>query len=1080
MNANTEMAKAGSARAAAHSAEPEGPTREPCGENRNHVGQIAKYKAPFIKKMLYISYPFKYLSFALLLRPKYLGEKVKTLNPKRITTIAAGAALLGLGLAVAGPISGASNIVFGNATIISSSGQPLWTIVIGSQAKPSDGVAAANIAAALGNLAYVNGHRVTATINATAAASVLKPVVSSSSYAITGAQVWLNETGTSVSSGSYGFQALIGSVLNLGVYNNPTKEKSLQSSSTYSYPRSSSTIATPAQSAYSTYGTPPTNGKNPSATTTGGGIAFSSFSVGTQDNILRIGNSQLNSLLNGNSGYNGESEYIWVTGFPVFNQKNQSFQDEAAGGAYQVVFSSPIPRFNSNNGVNHASIRLLGSNWTIINSTGVSSVPTTQSVANGGSLRLAASLSSLTTVNIGQNMSSGPFKLQLLDIGQPNGAGTSPASINIYYNGALVNASYTIYPGSTVQFNYTGHKLFVFCNSTFFGLGFYQRYGKFQLYSNVFNISDGNPFNATTNPGWQVSLWWTNVTQVAGGKGNGLYSIVLINTSPTSLTPGQSLSFIESPSVWQYKFLGDTPSVAFDPVTLSTSGAASPSLVTYQNLGTQTNGAPTLTNITEMDQQFIVKSTLASAFSSAAGTTSQVNYNLVPMLLNGASNAMTSTSGGAANIIGENVVFSDMNPGSGNWINANAQLNVYITGYGISGSGGPGSKINNANPVAPITFTAGNTFLTTPLWNVTNIRFDRVLPGGSAGNVVVKIYPVYSNVATSNAYATLQNTGVPAIQYQQGALNYLSLSPITANTVNYQPAGQTPVPFALQQLATPGGAPGAQAYYTFTMNEIATPDQTLQDQVAIALFNTTAGVTSTPVFAVNYSLGGNHNNVTYISTQGVTLNSPEQYGPIFRTERGSKVGPLTQYQDTISFAQSIDQLQFAIGPVSANAVTGRSYTWYPLSGPGYAVGQATNIPNVSIAKVTANVTVAPGATYTISGLSNLTSLIQTNPKVFDTPVLLSGLSSTAPIAMLDTQAAAKPASNYILIGSHYVNSLSAQLESQYNIQEAASPSSQPVAALYGNNRILIAGYSANQTMSAANQFIQALYQKATV
>ncbi|MGC8680180.1 MAG: S-layer protein, partial [Candidatus Micrarchaeia archaeon] len=156
---------------------------------------------------------------------------MKTLNIKRITALAAGAALLGLGLAFAGPIS------FNNVPIINNLGQPQVQIVIGSAAQPSDGVAAGNIAAAIGNLAYKTVS-VTASVNATQAQSVLSVTVPSSSYTISNPQVWLNLSSSSTISGAYQFQALIGSVLNRGVTTGqPSYTKSLQnSSSNYAYP----------------------------------------------------------------------------------------------------------------------------------------------------------------------------------------------------------------------------------------------------------------------------------------------------------------------------------------------------------------------------------------------------------------------------------------------------------------------------------------------------------------------------------------------------------------------------------------------------------------------------------------------------------------------------------------------------------------------------------------------------------------------------------------------------------------------------------------------------------------------------
>ncbi|MGC8888996.1 MAG: S-layer protein, partial [Candidatus Micrarchaeia archaeon] len=72
---------------------------------------------------------------------------MKSLNAKRIAAVAAS---LLVGLALAGSVS------FSNIPIINSAGQPVVQIVVGSQAKPSDGVVAANIAAVIGNLAYTS------------------------------------------------------------------------------------------------------------------------------------------------------------------------------------------------------------------------------------------------------------------------------------------------------------------------------------------------------------------------------------------------------------------------------------------------------------------------------------------------------------------------------------------------------------------------------------------------------------------------------------------------------------------------------------------------------------------------------------------------------------------------------------------------------------------------------------------------------------------------------------------------------------------------------------------------------------
>ena len=132
----------------------------------------------------------------------------------------------GIGLAFSG------GVTFSSVPIINNAGQPVVQIVIGSGAKPSDGVAAANIAAAIGNLAHTS-QNITATVNATQAAKVLSAqIVGSSGYTLSNQQVWLKESASATApSGSYGSTALIGSVLNRGIQlNSPSSTKSLDNS----------------------------------------------------------------------------------------------------------------------------------------------------------------------------------------------------------------------------------------------------------------------------------------------------------------------------------------------------------------------------------------------------------------------------------------------------------------------------------------------------------------------------------------------------------------------------------------------------------------------------------------------------------------------------------------------------------------------------------------------------------------------------------------------------------------------------------------------------------------------------------
>ena len=345
---------------------------------------------------------------------------MKSINTKRIAAVAAGAALLGVGLAFAGPVT------FQNVQIIGSSGQPLVQIVVGSKAAITDGIAAANIAAAIGNLAYTT-QGVTASVNTTNANKVLHVTVSNpGAITLSNQQVWLNQTGTAYATGSYAFTALIGSVLNGAIQSgSPTNTKALQTGTNYAY-QASNSITSPPASPYFYAGAVPVVTVTK---TNGGGISFSSFRAtsggNSYDNIMRVSNSQLPALLS-NSGSYGESENLWLTGFPVYNQASgtAAFQVGSVGGAYQVTFNKPIV-VSTSTGVNNAGFSFLGQNWTIIGyqapglstyntsvGSGLKKASTTTTV-NGGALILASSLSSLSTVYVGQNLTAGPYTVQL-------------------------------------------------------------------------------------------------------------------------------------------------------------------------------------------------------------------------------------------------------------------------------------------------------------------------------------------------------------------------------------------------------------------------------------------------------------------------------------------------------------------------------------------------------------------------------------------------------------------------------------------------------------------------------------------
>ena len=1021
---------------------------------------------------------------------------MKSMNTKKIAAVVAGATLLGVGLAFAGSVS------FQSIPIISNSGQPVVQVVVGSGAKPSDGVAAANIAAAIGNLAYTSVP-VTASVNQTEAAKVLHATVSPSQYSLSNQAVYINASGvTSGPAGTYSFTTLIGSVLNRAVKVGPvsaTKSLKDYTSGDAYYNAAYDTSKSPVFSPYVTTGTSSAINTTISASTNGGGLSFSSFTNSNGDNILRVTHSNLNNLLI-NSGNYSESEYLWLMGAPVYNQKSKSLSLMDANGAYQVVFNNNLPVNTTSNTMNNATISLLGQSYTIIKATGVPSAASSTSTAvSGGKLELASSLTPATTVYVGKNVSGGNFTVQLTDLGQPKN-GTSPAALNIYHNGQLVKTTSQA-PGYET-YNISGTKLVVNVLSTFAGLYSYQKFANIELYSGIMNVSSGSVFNQTRDPNWYTKLLWINRTSTASSaKANELYSVILYGGTKASqnLLPGQSFSFITDPAVYKLSFINST-GVSYDPVSITTSsssatayansgGSSSVSVTPYNTLpassGFSTNSPTTTTindtAISEPMQVLSVSSSIPNAFSYGGQNSKTVVYNLIPYQLGEYNAIQASTANAAAQLVGVAV-----NAIAGNYISKTNQLTVTVSGF------------LNKQPVSKGFIFSGtaNGLTENTLFfdNVTNITLSKSVPGissvsvfvANAANVIPSGNFIVSgnvlsaglvNVATANGltYAVLTPSAAPVVTYANTNGKNYNLTTASANVMYNQYNGQTPEAFNLSQTNSITDVPPYKSqyqYFSYSITEYPVPGSvSSNDVIAFGIANSSVGTSASTAFQLNETATSSSNigvlnNLTYTSTQPASVNA----GTGFITERGSQITSIGQSAIKLNLAKSVDMLSFLVAP--SNVTVTKTYKTY---GP-FKVGQSLSsmgLPNATISSVNASVTLSN--TVSISGISNLTAV----PSVSNAEqvVLLSNLS-TNPLVLLDNASSLNPSSNLILVGSGYVNSLSKQVQTAYNVTNADLNVSSGVVQAYGSNRILVAGYSASQTTAAANKFIEDLYAAA--
>jgi YVTN family beta-propeller protein len=641
-------------------------------------------------------------------------------------------------------------------------------------------------------------------------------------------------TTTAPQTSEYLFSALIGSVLNQGVQlDAPQYTKALQSSIPYAFPESTSTNLV--TSPYTAEGGAPYISSV--AQFNGGGVSFSGVQgSGGYDNLLRISSAQLGSLLN-NYGPNGENEYLYLTGFPVYDQQNniRNFQLLGAGGAYEITFSKPIQNITSTSDLN-VPIMLLGQNYKIISGTGALSVQ--QGIYSpGGSLVLEG-------------------------------------------------------PAAT-----------------------------------TYTLTENHAFPG--NPGWNVNMLWTSVS--GSMNGDALYGIVIYNSTPTSIAPSQSYSFIENPAAFNVIFLGDTLGAgSFDPVQVSTGW---PYTQQYQNLGITISASfpgSTIYNITEPMQPFTVKSSIPNAFTGTGAPSGSLLYDLTPYMLVEEANAVTipTTTGTPATTVTLNYKDTSLPLGHSNtaWFGTSGsgvgELQATVSGYTLAGKQRiTEPAIFQVNTSSAQVVTGANT-LPVPLYNVTAIQVNKALPLYSGGRISYTV--TTTSGGTSVPLAVLANTiTTPALLYLPSNTNEyqyaLSISPSALSQQYNQQNGQPTTAFTIAQGSTPATTLTPHQIATYKMQEVAVPPTTntlALDTIGVGIYNNS--ITGSPYYIVNYSTSGQGNNVSYTSAEGGNLFAV----PVgFRTERGSKVASITPTQDVFEMAENIDQLQFSVQEGQAVSTT---------------------------------------------------------------------------------------------------------------------------------------------------------------
>ncbi|MBI4399313.1 S-layer protein [Candidatus Micrarchaeota archaeon] len=507
---------------------------------------------------------------------------MKSMNVKRIAALAAGTALLSMSLV-------AADVTFQNQQVINQNGQPVVKVVVGANAQASDGVAAANIAATIGNMAF-KSQTITATVQGQATCAVDAAASGAAgTCAISNEKVTLEVTLPGVVSGAYKFSTLINDYADKFVADRQTVGDAgasvANNYSTNNEIKPTLSLTPPAETARTTGVDADQTGNPP-----GLKIQGSDFSP-LQSSTLRdpqAGNSYT------------EEQRVWVGAATQYDDVLRQVVSKSGGRvptttlAYVVDFTHdsygvPVSTCTSYNSTTICSendltdrhrvpVKFLGEDWIIsqltppggLTATG-NSQPGTVTInftnnelgkRSQGTARGTVGLakeSAYGVIKVGENLSAGAYSVKLVDITLGNTAADQRASFEIYdANGVKVKEDQQA-PGGTYTFNAPdGSKVRVRVYKTNPGYTLAAKWAELAIYSQEVTLSDNSQIDNAENRYWKSYIYWSNNPN--NNNVPTLKTIIIQNEDPTSSTlklqKGGTINLIGKPAIMQLQFDG--------------------------------------------------------------------------------------------------------------------------------------------------------------------------------------------------------------------------------------------------------------------------------------------------------------------------------------------------------------------------------------------------------------------------------------------------------------------------------------------------------------------------------------------
>ncbi|MEW5955267.1 MAG: S-layer protein [Candidatus Micrarchaeota archaeon] len=585
---------------------------------------------------------------------------MKSISVKRIAAVAAGAAMIGAAFAGAVTPEGLGSYPF------FSNGEPQVKIVVGANAAASDGVAAANIAAMVGNLAYtsraieVQGQdQLVCTGGAGSATCTLGDK---------SATLEITTPGVSASV-AYEMKTYIEDYLD---YDSPTDSTARQTAAIADFPSNTD------------------SGKT-------GGVDFRAKRVTYSESPLAYGDYITSSAGN---RYREEERYYAYSQAKWINS-DKKVEATPPTLAYHIQFVDPVPyctNIKTDGTCNSDSekienqrlkVRFLGEDWTIVDmELGAVNVTTPGA---GNMIVLGKEIASMTLMQVGDSVTDPAtnYSVKLISVSPFSTTTTQvrDAQFQVFDGSGNLVGTYRILDGQEALV--TGPNIVIHVNKLFSGTGGVAN-ADVSLYSKRLEIKGAGSLDTTTNINWQVSYETYNRYSIAGLVADSVKGIKLVRSTSVNYlkNAGDYLGYVDDPQAMKLIYNGPS-TVEYDPLSITSFTSAQ----SFPHFSGDPQANSTAPGVNRADYGLILVSGRSNAFTVGGITTNRVWLSTDP------------TATGA-------LVLFAQNPTTGFFVNTTlGALNGTGASFTYAYSGAPAAYFNLTNATTPITAADYNLYM---------------------------------------------------------------------------------------------------------------------------------------------------------------------------------------------------------------------------------------------------------------------------------------------------------------------------------------------------------------------------------